>query len=179
MSFLCQPYIIVTNSTIIAQDNFQRKGNGLPSSLPLKWQWFIINIRRLSSSDGYTEMTNQENKGNIYSLNTYINLKMYTLTDLQWTHWSLGDFKEILGEYIFQLIIVIGGWRVSYKIVLKWMPMDLTDGKSTLVQVMAWCRQATRNYRSQCWPRSLLPYGVIRDNIKDNMKLKLEFSDKP
>ena len=27
---------------------------------------------------------------------------------------------------------------------------------------MAWCRQATSHYPSQCWPRSLLPYGVIR-----------------
>ena len=37
-----------------------------------------------------------------------------------------------------------------------------SDGKSTLVQVMAWCRQATSHYLSQCWPRSLSPYGVIR-----------------
>ena len=40
--------------------------------------------------------------------------------------------------------------------------MDFTDGKSTLVQVMAWCRQATSHYLSQCWLRSLSPYGVIR-----------------
>ena len=32
--------------------------------------------------------------------------------------------------------LMIDGWS---KIVLKLMPMDLTDGKSTLVQVMAWC----------------------------------------
>ena len=32
----------------------------------------------------------------------------------------------------------------------------------TLVQVMAWCRQATSHYLSQCWPRSLSPYGVTR-----------------
>ena len=31
-----------------------------------------------------------------------------------------------------------------------------------LVQVMAWCRQATSHYLSQCWPRSLSPYGVTR-----------------
>ena len=42
------------------------------------------------------------------------------------------------------------------------MPLDLTDDKSTLVQVMAWCRQATSHYLSQCWPRSLSPYGVTR-----------------
>ena len=32
----------------------------------------------------------------------------------------------------------------------------------TLVQVMAWCRQATSHYLSQCWPKSLLPYEVTR-----------------
>ena len=42
------------------------------------------------------------------------------------------------------------------------MPQDLTDDKSTLVQVMAWCRQATNHYLSQCWPTSLSPYGVTR-----------------
>ena len=42
------------------------------------------------------------------------------------------------------------------------MPQDLTDDKSTLVQVMAWCRQATSHYLSQGWPRFMLPYGVTR-----------------
>ena len=27
---------------------------------------------------------------------------------------------------------------------------------------MAWCRQATSHYLSQCWPRSLLPFEVTR-----------------
>ena len=27
---------------------------------------------------------------------------------------------------------------------------------------MAWCRQATSHYQSQCWPRSMSPYGFIR-----------------
>ena len=40
------------------------------------------------------------------------------------------------------------------------MPQDLTDDKSTLVQVMAWCRQATSHYLNQCWPRSMSPYAV-------------------
>ena len=44
------------------------------------------------------------------------------------------------------------------------MPLDLTDDKSTLVQVlvMVWCRQATSHYLSQCWPRSMSPNGVTR-----------------
>ena len=42
------------------------------------------------------------------------------------------------------------------------MSLDLIEDKSTLVQVMAWCRQATSHYLSQCWPRSLSPYDVTR-----------------
>ena len=42
------------------------------------------------------------------------------------------------------------------------MPQDFTNDKSTLLQVMAWCRQATSHYLGQCWPRSILPNGVAR-----------------
>ena len=69
-------------------------------------------------------------------------------------------FQRNFTKVILQLILVIDGWSISCKIVLKWMPMDLADGLSTLVQVMAWCRQAISHYLSQCWPRSLSPSGV-------------------
>ena len=42
------------------------------------------------------------------------------------------------------------------------MPRDLTDDKSTLVQVMAWCHQATSHYLSQCWLSSLSSCGIAR-----------------
>ena len=42
------------------------------------------------------------------------------------------------------------------------MSLNLIDDKFTLVQVMAWCHQATSHYLSQCWPRSLPQYGVTR-----------------
>ena len=57
---------------------------------------------------------------------------------------------------------MIGGWDFFCKIALRWMLLDLIDDKSTLVQVMAWCRQAKSHYLSQCWPRSMSPYGNIR-----------------
>ena len=63
---------------------------------------------------------------------------------------------------IFNLVLLIGISRSSYGNALQWMPQDLTDDESTLVQVMAWCRQATSHYLSQCLPRSLSPYGVTR-----------------
>ena len=57
---------------------------------------------------------------------------------------------------------MIGGWDICVKIALKLMSLDLIDDKSTLVQVMACCRQATSHYLSQYWPRSMSPYGVTR-----------------
>ena len=63
---------------------------------------------------------------------------------------------------IFKRILVIAGWGISCEIAMIWMSLDLIDDQSTLVQVMAWCRQAPSHYLIQCWPRSLSPYGVIR-----------------
>ena len=42
------------------------------------------------------------------------------------------------------------------------MSLGLTDEKSTLDQVMAWCRHATSHYLNQRWLRYLAPYGVTR-----------------
>ena len=73
-----------------------------------------------------------------------------------------GKFELNFRYLIFQIISAIDGWVISCELALRWMSFDLTDDKSTLVQVMAWCCQATSHYLSQCWPRSLLPYGVTR-----------------
>ena len=51
--------------------------------------------------------------------------------------------------------------HVTYcEIALRCRPHNPID-ESTMVQVMAWCRQATNHYLSHCWPRSMSPYGVI------------------
>ena len=34
---------------------------------------------------------------------------------------------------------MIDGWSTSCEIALRWIPLDLTDAESILVQVMAWC----------------------------------------
>ena len=78
------------------------------------------------------------------------------------THCGLGDFNEILEEYFSRQLQWLMAWDTCCKIALRRMSLDLTDDKSTLVQVMAWCRQATSHYLSQCWPRSLTPYGATR-----------------
>ena len=51
---------------------------------------------------------------------------------------------------------------------VKWrLSMDLTDDMSTLVQVMASCRQATSHYLSQCWPSFMTPYGATMSQSGD------------
>ena len=62
----------------------------------------------------------------------------------------------------FQTVLAIDGWGISCEIALIWMSLDFIDDQSTLVQVMAWCRQATSHYLSQYWSRSMSPYGVSR-----------------
>ena len=72
---------------------------------------------------------------------------------------------------------MIGGWGIFCEIALRWMPLDFTDNKSTLVQVMAWSRKATSHYLSQCWPRSLLPYGVTRPQWFDSLVYSLTYPE--
>ena len=81
-------------------------------------------------------------------------------------------FQFNFRKVIFKLTLVNGGWGMSYEIAVRWMPLDLTDDKSTLVQVMAWCRQATSHYLSQCWPRSMSPNGVTMPQWVNTLRLR-------
>ena len=67
---------------------------------------------------------------------------------------TAGKFELNFREVIFMLILIIDG-GITYETALRWLPLNLNNDKSTLVQVMAWCRQATSHYLNQCWPRSL------------------------
>ena len=87
-----------------------------------------------------------------------------------WPGRSEYDSKNV----IFNLVLLIGIFKSSYDNVLRWMPHDFTDDKSTLVQVMAWCRQATSHYLSQCWPISLSPYGVTRPQWVNFLNMKVQ-----
>ena len=71
-------------------------------------------------------------------------------------------FEWNFRHVIFKQILVIDACGISCEIALLWMSLDFTSDQSTLVQVMAWCRQVTSHYLSQCWPSSLSPYGVTR-----------------
>ena len=72
-----------------------------------------------------------------------------------------GKFERKFRHVISKQILVIDGWGICCEIALIWMSLDFTYYQSTLVQAMAWCRQATSHYLSQCWPRSLSPSGIV------------------
>ena len=57
------------------------------------------------------------------------------------THWPLGDVLKF-EKRNFKLNLVNAGWAASWEIAFRWMSLVLTEDKSTLVQVMAWCHQA-------------------------------------
>ena len=95
--------------------------------------------------------------------------KIYNINSL-----APGRFEQNFRSLIFKLISVNDGWGIPCKIALRWMPLDLTDDKSTLVQVMAWCCQATSHYLSQCWPWLMSPYGITRPQWVNNIRPQLE-----
>ena len=80
-------------------------------------------------------------------------------------------FEWNFRHLIFKQIAVIDGWGICCEIAPIWMSLDFTDDQSALVQVMAWCRQATSHYLSQCWPRSLSPSGVTRPEWVDAISM--------
>ena len=114
--------------------------------------------------------------------------KVFPCHDIIIWHWPLpqlviqlfnslapGKFEWYLRYLIFQIISVIDGWGISWELVHRWMSLDLTDDKSTLVQVTAWCRQATSHYLSQWWPRSRSPNGDTRPQwVKGKTKKKIQ-----
>ena len=87
----------------------------------------------------------------------------YGITRPQWVNSLWPGISECDSQnVVFSLVLLIGIFRSTLDNALRWLPQDLTDDKSTLVQVMAWCRQATSHYLSQYWHRYMSPYGFTR-----------------
>ena len=78
------------------------------------------------------------------------------------THWPLGDMVIISKVWFSNSLYNTVAWLQVVKLSLGKMPQKLTSEKSTLVQVMVWCHQATSHYLSQHWPRSMSPCSVTR-----------------
>ena len=89
----------------------------------------------------------------------HVNRKYRTWIKTTWNFiillapWRCGNkYKTIC----FKLNIQNSSMGTCNEICLRWMPQNLTNEKSTLIQVLAWCPKATNHYLSQCWPRTMM-----------------------
>ena len=72
---------------------------------------------------------------------------------------DLGRCSNNSKRIISKLIILNRHLGTLCKIALRYMSQNLTNEKLMLVQVMAWCHQATSHYLNQYWPRSMASLG--------------------
>ena len=89
-------------------------------------------------------------------------ISIFNIIKLDINSLTPGRYCHIFKQVTFQHFVVSDIKNSFYEIVSSLMPMVWLNDQSTLVQVMAWCRQAPSHYLSQCWPRSLSPYGITR-----------------
>ena len=94
-------------------------------------------------------------------------MKVFTHTLI---HCSIGDMTVILIQMCkFKPKLGINTLIIQVTITMEWMPVDTSDGKSILAQVMALGCQVTSHYLHQCWPRYLMSYGITMQQwVKQN-----------
>ena len=68
------------------------------------------------------------------------------------THWPLGDWQVEFPKHLLSL------WVNCSRVITS---QKAFDDKSTSVQVMTLCHQATSHYHNQCWPRSMSPHATM------------------
>ena len=62
------------------------------------------------------------------------------------------------------LMLMTSHLRMGDEVHMNAIRLQRWSVKSTLAQVLAWCRQATKNYLNQCWPRSLRHMASLGHN---------------
>ena len=85
-----------------------------------------------------------------------------------------GNNFTIVISNLFQELI---SWAFPVKLLSGECHRTHFDDKSTLVQVMAWCHQATSHYLIQCWPRFMATYGVTRPQWVNILRLRQNLLD--
>ena len=129
--------------------------NDIPVLHTLKWELELQAV--------YCKMTeggapSAELSAKLHHWGTVFYLGMLIIKVIEWNLCN----SLALGRCGCNLILLI------FKLISKFsweFPVTLASGechKNLLVQVMTWCFQATSHYLSQCWPRSVSPYGATR-----------------
>ena len=63
---------------------------------------------------------------------------------------------------VFKHIAFINALVFAVALPFGWIPQDLTDQKSMLVQVLAWCLEVRSHYMCECWLNSMSIYDITR-----------------
>ena len=78
-----------------------------------------------------------------------------------------GGFWRYLKDKISNLVLLTDIFKAPGDNALRLMPQDLTGVKSTLVQVMLWCHQATSHHLNQYWQSSVSKWTTLcRQNFQ-------------
>ena len=126
--------------------------------------WDNVDLRRVNS------LLNFWYRFFLWNMEIIFYLFIYCFHFPTLSHWSLGNLNEFL-TCNFQTDF--SDWWLRHFLwnyPINMNVTDFTDDQSTLVQLMDRCHQATSHYLSQCWPRSLSPYGVTRPQCVNSKK---------
>ena len=72
---------------------------------------------------------------------------------------NIGEVATIY-ESLFQAHYSDSHLKVLNEIDLMWLTQILIDYKSTMVQILASCHQASNHYLNQCWRSYMTPYDI-------------------
>ena len=148
------------------------------------WKWEIYIIFQMLIGKSVT-LFNEINKCNRDFLNwiSWITGKISSIIRWPWSNHAhvcvwvclvsiCNWFYNLIHGWQKQILVFLLSGNLEFGLEKSWKSHGtffsnfcgnpVTDDKSILVQVMAWCHQATSHYLSQCWPRSLLAYDVTR-----------------
>ena len=71
-------------------------------------------------------------------------------------------WKDFLRVDLLRSFYDLTSWASHVKLISgEWHRTPLILSQHQLFQIMAWCREATTHYLSQCWHRSMSPYGAL------------------
>ena len=82
--------------------------------------------------------------------------------------------------FIFKLISMINILTIPCNISFRWISQEHSGYLSTLVRVIAWCRQAPSHYQSHCRPCFMSPCGDnmpkwVKNAIDSSLCLAVDF----
>ena len=93
----------------------------------------------------------------VYSSNKKLLMLIWFLINMNWRPMKLISMKSCEGFMEFFIHAAYAGSQV-----IVFVSLNLTDDKTTSVQITAWCSQATSHYLSEYLINYMSPYGITR-----------------